>query len=103
VAGVIDARGGLRQPVALFTSARTAQVRQDALEAGALEAVCGWRFHPATAAGQPVAMVQTVVFRSSRRLVSPFFSVGSPGGGPREPAWSPPSGHTPLAHGWEQH
>jgi tetratricopeptide (TPR) repeat protein len=101
VAGVVDVRGGLRQPVALSTSALTDQVRPEALEAGALEAVCGWRFHPALSAGQPVAMAHTVVFRSSPWIVSPYSSFG-PESGLRQPAWTPPPGHTPTPHPWDQ-
>jgi hypothetical protein len=104
VAGVVDARGGLRQPVALSTSALMDKVRQEALEAGALEAVCGWRFHPASAAGQPVAMAHTVVFRSSPWIVSPYSSLGPEGGLRQSPYTTPlPPGRLPPPRPWEQH
>lgn len=52
IEAMIDAEGAVREPI-LFD-------RTDALhglDLEALDAVCGWRFHPATIAGRPVAVL----------------------------------------------
>lgn len=52
VEAIVDAEGSVREPI-LFD-------RSDAmhgLDLETLDAVCGWRFHPATVAGRPVAVL----------------------------------------------
>jgi hypothetical protein len=99
VAGVIDARGGLRQPVAIAASAPTSW---EAVEASALAAVCGWSYKPATASGRPVAMAQTVVFHYPATLY-PYPPLG-PAGGVRAPAYTTPlpPGRLPPPRIWDQ-
>jgi TonB family protein len=63
VGAVVDERGSLRQPVVLSAS-HPRTVQRDMLEAGTLEAVCAWSYHPATLSGRPVAVAQTVPFRT---------------------------------------
>jgi hypothetical protein len=99
VAGVIDERGGLRQPVALLARMQPPAVSQEVLEASALEAVCGWSFHPAMAGGRPVAVAQTISF-----LFAPSPQAGV-AAGLRPPAWTPPlsPSQTPPARPWQTH
>jgi hypothetical protein len=52
IEGTVDAEGSIREPILIDRSAA-----MHGLDLEALDAVCGWRFHPATVDGKPVAVL----------------------------------------------